>query len=51
MRAAANAQALRSLFDSHLVKENEQILPLLAESSDGSLAEVLDGMHDLLGRP
>ena len=33
VRAAANAQALRSLFDSHLVKENEQILPLLAESS------------------
>ena len=49
MRAAANAQALRSLFDSHLVKENEQILPLLAESSEVSLAEVLAGMHDLLG--
>ncbi len=49
VRAAANAQALRSLFESHLVKENEQILPLLAESSEVSLAEVLDGMHDLLG--
>lgn len=49
VRAAANAQALRSLFDSHLVKENEQILPLLAESSEVSLAEVLGGMHDLLG--
>ena len=49
VRAAANAQALRSLFDSHLVKENEQILPLLAESSEVSLAEVLAGMHDLLG--
>ncbi|HEY8822140.1 MAG TPA: DUF2249 domain-containing protein [Dermatophilaceae bacterium] len=48
-RAAANAQALRSLFDSHLVKENEQILPLLATSSEVSLAELLDGMHDLLG--
>jgi uncharacterized protein (DUF2249 family)/iron-sulfur cluster repair protein YtfE (RIC family) len=48
-RAAANAQALQSLFDSHLVKENEQILPLLAGSSEVSLAALLDGMHDLLG--
>ena len=49
VRTAANAQALRSLFDSHLVKENEQILPLLAESSEVSLAGILDGMHELLG--
>jgi Uncharacterized conserved protein len=49
VRAAANAQALRSLFDSHLVKENDQILPLLAGSSEVSLAEVLAGMHELLG--
>lgn len=49
VRAAAYAQALRSMFDSHLVKENEQILPLLAESSDVSLAEMLGDMHELLG--
>jgi len=49
VRAAANAQALRSLFDSHLVKENEQILPLLAESGEVSLAELLGDMHELLG--
>ena len=49
VRAAANAQALRTLFDSHLVKENEQILPLLAESSEVSLADILGGMHELLG--
>jgi len=49
VRAAASAEALRSLFESHLVKENEQILPLLAESSEVSLAVILDGMHDLLG--
>src|SRR5450631_372680 len=49
VRAAANAQALRSLFDSHLVKENEQILPLLAGSGEVSLADILDGMHELLG--
>jgi uncharacterized protein (DUF2249 family)/iron-sulfur cluster repair protein YtfE (RIC family) len=49
VRAAANAQALQSLFSSHLVKENEQILPLLAQSSEVSLADVLGGMHELLG--
>jgi len=49
LRAAVNAHALRSLFDSHLVKENEQILPLLAESSEVSLAAILGGMHELLG--
>ncbi len=49
VRAAANAQALQSLFDSHLVKENEQILPLLAQSNEVSLAVILAGMHDLLG--
>ncbi|MHB8186186.1 MAG: DUF2249 domain-containing protein [Dermatophilaceae bacterium] len=49
VRAAVNAQALRTLFDSHLVKENEQILPLLAGSSEVSLADILGGMHELLG--
>jgi uncharacterized protein (DUF2249 family) len=49
VRAAANAQALRSLFDAHQVKENEQILPLLAESHEVSLAVMLQGMHELLG--
>ncbi|MDQ1537556.1 MAG: hypothetical protein QOE58_1949 [Actinomycetota bacterium] len=49
VRAAVNAQALRSLFESHLVKENEQILPLLAESREVSLAGILGGMHELLG--
>jgi uncharacterized protein (DUF2249 family)/hemerythrin-like domain-containing protein len=49
VRAAASAEALRSLFNSHLVKENEQILPLLAASTTVSLADVLDGMHELLG--
>jgi len=49
VRAAGNAQALRAMFDSHLVKENEQILPLLAGSSEVSLAGILGGMHELLG--
>jgi uncharacterized protein (DUF2249 family)/iron-sulfur cluster repair protein YtfE (RIC family) len=49
VHAAANAQALRSLFDSHLLKENEQMLPLLAASTEVSLAVILQGMHELLG--
>src|SRR6185436_16174873 len=49
VRAAASAQALQSLFESHLVKENEQILPLLAESAEVSLADLLGDMHELLG--
>lgn len=47
--AAAKASALGALFDSHLIKENEQILPLLAASRDVSLAKILEGMHELLG--
>lgn len=46
---AAKAKALGALFDSHLIKENEQILPLLAASKEVSLAEILGGMHELLG--
>lgn len=51
VHAAANAQALRSLFESHLVKENEQILPLLAESSEDSPAVNLEDMHQPLDGP
>lgn len=47
--AAAKAKALGALFHSHLDKENNQILPLLAASKDVSLAEILGGMHELLG--
>ncbi len=48
VRAAAAARALAALFASHLAKENGLILPLLV-AADVSLAELLDGMHDLLG--
>lgn len=47
--AAGTAQALRVVFESHLVKENEQILPLLVSASGVSLAGLLGGMHELLG--
>lgn len=47
--AAAEARALSVTFESHLAKENEQVLPLLAASPDVSLAGALAGMHELLG--
>jgi uncharacterized protein (DUF2249 family) len=49
IRAAASARALQVLFDSHLAKENDLILPLLAASPEVSLAALLEGMHELLG--
>jgi len=48
MRAAATANALRVLFESHLTKENELILPLVAQTPGVSLADALRGMHELL---
>lgn len=49
VRAAAAARALTALFGTHLTKENELILPLLLSSGAAGLAELLEGMHDLLG--
>lgn len=47
--AVAAAGALRTLFGSHLVKENEQLLPALVSATDVSVAALLAGMHELLG--
>jgi uncharacterized protein (DUF2249 family)/iron-sulfur cluster repair protein YtfE (RIC family) len=49
IRAAAAATALRVLFDSHLQKENELVLPLLVADPEVSVAALLEGMHELLG--
>ena len=49
VRAAAHATALKVAFDSHLAKENELVLPLLVTAPDVSVAELLGGMHELLG--
>ncbi|MGY1454079.1 DUF2249 domain-containing protein [Streptomyces sp. SS8] len=48
-RAAADARALQVLFEEHLDKENALVLPLIAAAPDVSLAEMLAGMHELLG--
>lgn len=47
--AAATARALAALFDVHLAKENDLILPLLLDAPRVSVADLLEGMHDLLG--
>lgn len=47
--SAALARALRELFEAHLAKENDQVLPLLVSSPAVSVADLLGGMHELLG--
>jgi uncharacterized protein (DUF2249 family)/iron-sulfur cluster repair protein YtfE (RIC family) len=49
VRAAAAGMALHTIFGTHLVKENDQLLPLLAQAPDVDLAGLLAGMRDLLG--
>lgn len=49
VRAAAAARALKVVFDAHLAKENELVLPVLVSAPDVSVAELLGGMHELLG--
>ena len=48
-RAVAAAHALRVLFDAHLAKENDLILPAVAADPTVSLTGILAGMHELLG--
>jgi uncharacterized protein (DUF2249 family) len=47
--AAAAARALRVLFDAHLAEENDLLLPLLLAAPGVSVADLLGGMHALLG--
>jgi uncharacterized protein (DUF2249 family) len=49
VRAAGTGAALQTLFETHLAKENDQVLPLLAQASSVDLAGLLEGMHELLG--
>jgi uncharacterized protein (DUF2249 family) len=49
VRSAATGFALQALFDGHLAKENELVLPLLLADAEVSVADLLAGMHELLG--
>ena len=49
VRAAAGAKALQVAFENHLAKENGLVLPLLVAAPEVSVAQLLGGMHELLG--
>lgn len=49
VEVGAAARALQVMFDNHLEKENTLVLPLLVGAPDVSLAELLDGLHQLVG--
>ena len=49
VEAAATGRALQVLFDVHLAKENEQLLPALSAAPQVSIADLLAGMHEILG--
>lgn len=47
--AATGASAILALFESHLSKENDLLIPALVANPDVSLGELLSGMHELVG--
>jgi iron-sulfur cluster repair protein YtfE (RIC family) len=49
VRAAAAAYALLVLFEAHLAKEDDLVLPVLQADREVSVAQLLAGMHELLG--
>jgi iron-sulfur cluster repair protein YtfE (RIC family) len=49
IEAAGSAMSILALFESHLHKENDLLIPALAADPDVSLADLLHGMHELLG--
>ncbi|EWT02071.1 cation-binding protein [Intrasporangium oryzae NRRL B-24470] len=47
--AAAAARALQVVFEGHLAKENTLVLPLLTADPSTSVADLLGGLHELVG--
>lgn len=45
----ARTAALLALFESHLAKENERLIPALVADPTATLGDRLAGMHELLG--
>ncbi len=48
VRAAGHATALEAVFNTHLTKENELIVPLLVSDPEVCLADLLGAMHEEL---
>jgi uncharacterized protein (DUF2249 family) len=51
VRAIASAGGLRTLFETHVDKENTLVVPALVGSSEHSMADLLDQMHAALPTP
>lgn len=49
IEAVAGAAAILALFESHLAKENDRLIPALLAQPGVSLGELLSGMHELVG--
>jgi iron-sulfur cluster repair protein YtfE (RIC family) len=49
IEAVGSATAIQALFESHLSKENDLLLPALMADPSVSLGELLSGMHEILG--
>jgi hypothetical protein len=47
--AVSGASAILALFESHLAKENDRLIPALLALPGVSLGELLAGMHELVG--
>lgn len=50
IQAMGLGSAILALFESHLAKENDLLIPALVADPNASLGELLDGMHELLGQ-
>ena len=51
IQAMGLGSAILALFESHLAKENDLLIPTLVTDPNVSLVELLGGMHELLGQP
>ena len=49
LEAVATASAILALFEAHLGKENELLIPALVADPNVSLGELLSGLHELVG--
>ncbi|MGH2466478.1 MAG: DUF2249 domain-containing protein, partial [Candidatus Limnocylindrales bacterium] len=49
LAAATAGAAIQALFEAHLWKENELLIPVLVADPTVSLTELLAGMHELVG--
>jgi iron-sulfur cluster repair protein YtfE (RIC family) len=49
VESVARSSAILALFESHLHKENDLLIPALVDDPTVTLAELLGGMHELLG--